>query len=62
MAWETLLAISRQARAWAQEDATGPPDACPVCGTPLRSGPGGVWFCEFGGAGSSHTYRWPVGS
>lgn len=56
MAWETLLAIYREAADEARAEAGAPPQACPNCGEPVRSGPDGVLFCTFDG------WRWAGGA
>lgn len=49
MAWETWLTIKREAAELAAKQANQPPAACPDCGEPLESGPGGVLHCRFSG-------------
>jgi len=49
MAWEDLLAITKEARALRDEDANRAPTACPIDGEPLRQGPGGQLYCPFDG-------------
>lgn len=46
--WEQLKVIADYARQLAAEDAAAPLSACPYCGEPLRTGPGGVLFCIAG--------------
>lgn len=53
MSWEQLLQIQEENRAFAEEDATSPPVACPYDGTPLEPGPRGELHC------SSGDYEWP---
>jgi hypothetical protein len=55
MGWETLLSIWREAADEARAEATAPPQACPRCGEPVRSGPDGVLYCRFDG------WRWQGG-
>lgn len=47
--WETLLAISREARALYAEDAARVPVSCPNDGEPLRTAPDGGLFCIWDG-------------
>jgi hypothetical protein len=54
MSWEQLLAIRQEAAEVAAAELAAPPQACPLCGEPLREGPGAVLFCPFGDG-----YEWP---
>lgn len=47
--WETLAAISREAREMYAEDAARVPTACPNDGEPLRTGPDGAPWCPWDG-------------
>jgi hypothetical protein len=47
--WYGLLEIAREAAQLREEDLSAAPVACPRCGEPLRSGPGGVRYCSFDG-------------
>lgn len=47
--WDTLLAISREARQLYAEDRARPPAACPNDGEPLRTAPDGGLWCPWDG-------------
>lgn len=49
MSWEQVQAIVAAARQEWEQNRKGPPAACPLCGTPLSSGPEGELFCVFEG-------------
>lgn len=49
MAWETLQSIVAEAIAYAREEKTQPPLACPWDGEPLDTAPDGGLFCKFDG-------------
>lgn len=49
MSWQQLLDIFAEAAEEARVAKTQPPVACPLCGEPLESGPGGVLHCKFDG-------------
>lgn len=52
MSWYQYLDIIKQARAEADYYAAQPPQACPLCGEPLTSGPPGAGvtlFCRVEG-------------
>ena len=53
MSWEQLQNVIEDRRAEVERDRRGPPSACPIDGTPLVSGPGGVLHCPFDG------WQWP---
>lgn len=48
MAWDDLKAILKADKESAREQATRPPDACPIDGTPLEVGKNGVRNCPMG--------------
>lgn len=49
MAWESLQAITQEARQFAAIEDTRPPAACPNDGEPLRQGPDWAPYCPFDG-------------
>lgn len=49
MSWEQLLSIAAEAVEVAAEEATRPPVACPIDGTPLDADPRGRLGCRFCG-------------
>jgi hypothetical protein len=49
VSWEQLQDIQREAAEMQQEDATAPPTACPLDGTPLDLGLNGVLGCPWCG-------------
>ncbi len=53
MAWETLLATVKEARAEYRAERTNPPVACPNDGEPLNAAPRGRLHCPFDG------WTWP---
>lgn len=53
MAWEQLLSIAAEAIAYARDEKTTPPLACPFDGEPLDAAPDGGLFCPLG------NYRYP---
>lgn len=53
MAWEQLLSIRDEAIAYARDEKTSPPVACPIDGEPLDAGHNGVLHCKWG------NYEWP---
>lgn len=53
MAWEQLISIRDEAIAYARDERTMPPVACPNDGEPLRAGSNGSLRCTFDG------YEWP---
>ena len=53
MSWEQLQAISQENRTNWTREATEPPVACPIDGTPLDVRPDGKRNCPMG------NFRWP---
>lgn len=53
MAWEQLVSIAAEAAAYAREERSSPPVACPHDGEPLDAAPDGGLFCPLG------NYLWP---
>jgi hypothetical protein len=49
MGWESLIATGEMARQFAEQDASTPPTACWLCGTPLERAPDGGLFCKADG-------------
>lgn len=49
MSWESLINVIHEAAAYAQDERSRPPEACPNDGEPLREGPDGTLFCRFDG-------------
>jgi hypothetical protein len=49
MAWETLLGIIDEARHIDAEEASQPPEACPIDYTALTGGENGTLFCPWCG-------------
>lgn len=47
MSWETLKSILDENREIIRDENTKPPEACPICGTPLAAGPEGGLYCPF---------------
>ena len=47
MGWDSLLGIIQEARDIDREEASRPPEDCPICATPLTSGPDGTLSCPF---------------
>lgn len=45
--WDTLLAISQEARQMRADDLARPPSACPNDGEPLRTAPDGSLYCPW---------------
>lgn len=48
MAWEQLISIRDEAIAYARDERTMPPVACPNDGEPLDAGRNGVLACPWG--------------
>jgi len=49
VSWEQLLSILKEASDSARDEQSRPPQACPLCGEPLISGPNGELFCKYDG-------------
>lgn len=49
MSWQTLRAIGQERRQLITQDASTPPMACWLCGTPLKRAPDGGLFCQADG-------------
>jgi len=49
MSWEQLRDIAREAADEARDERARRPEACPLDGTVLEEGPGGVLFCRADG-------------
>lgn len=49
MGWDQLKAISQERVQLAQQEASTPPTACWLCGTPLDRAPDGGLFCKADG-------------
>ena len=57
MGWEQLLGIIGEARDIEREEASTPPEDCPICATTLTARPDGGLYCPF----SDHFF-WPEDS
>lgn len=57
MSWEQLSSILAEARDQAEREQVAPPVDCPVCATPLESGPDGDLHCRWDGWTSSGGVR-----
>lgn len=57
MGWEQLLGIIGEARDIEREEASTPPEDCPICATTLTAGPDGGLYCPF----TDHFF-WPEDS
>ncbi len=57
MGWEQLLGYMAEARDIEREEATTPPEDCPICATTLTAGPDGGLYCPF----TDHFF-WPEDS
>jgi hypothetical protein len=49
MAWEQLSAMRQERIQQAEYEASTPPTACWLCGTPLEAAPDGGLFCRADG-------------
>jgi hypothetical protein len=49
VSWDQLRAIAAEAQAARLDEQQRRPEACPIDGTPLEEGPGGVLFCRWDG-------------
>lgn len=57
MGWEQLIGIIQEARDVDREEASTPPEDCPICATTLTAGPDGGLYCPF----TDHFF-WPQDS